>query len=145
VKTGLVKAEQDHMRTRMSDNAETVVVLEDPYLRIVATSLEPAGYSVKTARLRIDTVLIDVASWDRCLYRPPHVAASSALVAHRSRRRGEEAAEKALRADQNLCSVDSLVKNYSIAVVVTPIQEHRSCRFLSPPARSDVRRQYICC
>lgn len=77
----------------------------------------------------------------RCLYRPPHVAASSAPLNCQRAKLDEYAVDKDQQVAQTLYLADSLVRHCSIADVVVPIQGHRWYRFLLPLAGSDVRRQ----
>lgn len=98
----LAMAVEGHTRTKRSGNGEKEVVLGDPCPQTDARSLGRVGCSAKIVLLRIGSVESAVARADRCLYRPPHVAASSAPVGHQRRRRDEVAALWIPRADQKL-------------------------------------------
>ena len=78
----LVRAARDHRRTKMSDNASKGVGLEDPFPPRASKSRAQKVCSATKGLPRIGTASNAVAKAVRRLYRPPHVAASSALLGH---------------------------------------------------------------
>ena len=85
-----------------SDNVEMAVVPEDPFLRMDATCLALKEYSVTIDLLKVGIAEMIVAMAAQCLYRQPHVAASSAPPVNCSRNGDDSVAVKFPRSDPKL-------------------------------------------